>query len=90
MSWKQQSAQALVDWYASTYGEKRARRYLGRCERLGLSLPAPAERRRSGWGLVALVAALLLALAAWEQLGHIATRSLAPHHTHSEVNHERH
>ena len=90
MSRNQSLAQALVDWYASTYGVKRARRYLGRCERLGLSLPARSESKRSSWGYITLLVALLLALAAWGQLDHISKYALAPHQSHKEVNHERH
>lgn len=59
----QAAAQAMVDWYASTYGAARARRYLGSCEAHGLAVPAAPRREPVRWKVLAIAAALLLALA---------------------------
>lgn len=59
--WLQAAAQALVDWYAATYGPVRARRYLGAsCQKRGLTLPEvpPRAARSPRW--MAIVVALLL------------------------------
>lgn len=81
----QGAAQALVDWYAAAYGPRRARRYLGGCERRGLRVPPVPERRR-GAVVIAVAAVLAIALAA---TGYVGVQAAGQLSTRTEVHHEQ-
>lgn len=72
----QDAAQAMVDWYSASYGPRRARRYLGACERRGLRLPEAAGRGKASRPLVIGIALALLVLGSLG-LGEMA-RTVAP------------
>lgn len=69
-------AQGLVDLYATTYGPRRARRYLGSCERQGLVIPeVPQRPAPAGRSMLAVALAMVLFVTGIASCGALQTIS---------------